>query len=62
VNLYNERTYYVLGRLTHSALNHSKVRPSVVYMPVIPASQEAEVRGSWSEAGPGQKCETLFEK
>jgi hypothetical protein len=28
----------------------------------IPAMQEAEVKRSWFEAGPGQKCENLPEK
>jgi hypothetical protein len=30
--------------------------------PVIPATQEAEVGGSWSEAGPGKNIETLSEE
>jgi hypothetical protein len=31
-------------------------------MLIIPATQEAEVEGSWSETGPRQKVETLPEK
>jgi hypothetical protein len=31
-------------------------------MLVISVTQEVKVGGSWSEAGPGQKCETLSEK
>jgi hypothetical protein len=32
------------------------------YAHIVPTMQEAEVGGSWSEAGPKQKCETLSEK
>jgi hypothetical protein len=31
-------------------------------MPIIPATWEVEVGGSWSKAGPRQKHETLSEK
>jgi hypothetical protein len=32
------------------------------FMVVIPATQEVEIGGSWSETSPGQKCETSSEK
>jgi hypothetical protein len=32
------------------------------FIPVMPATPEEEVGGSWFEASPGQKCKTLSKK
>jgi hypothetical protein len=39
-----------------------KIQPDVVCTAVIPSTQEAEVGGSRSQTGPGQKHKTLHEK